>query len=200
MHSPGPPPDAETHRRWFERVRVSPRRCTAGCQLRHALAELVLETAALPKLREADHRMVEADHRRADLVNMLSMAATRRRSSAGVRPIMLVSETWGREIFRGHGQTEEVPRMSWCSRSVRPSVGERQSDRACAADLGMNPETVRKRMRQAEAVSVARPELLLGTPAPWTRRRRATASCARARRPPGAPHNQPGTPGSFHVH
>ena len=77
---------------------------------------------------------------------------------------MLVSETWGKEILRGHGQTEEVAPDGLVQRERSPSVGERQSDRACAADLGMNPETVRKRMRQAEAVSVARPELLLGTP------------------------------------
>jgi transposase len=67
--------------------------------------------------------------------------------------------SWGEGILRCHGETEEVPRGAvgaW----VRLVFESGRPIAHVAADLGIHPEALRKRVRQAEADSGRRSDLL----------------------------------------
>ena len=64
----------------------------------------------------------------------------------------------GEETLRRHGPSEEYP-DELVQRGVRLALESGRPIARIAADLGMHPETLRKRVRQAEADSGARPDL-----------------------------------------
>jgi transposase len=64
----------------------------------------------------------------------------------------------GRRFFEALGTTEQVPR-ELIARGVRLALESERPIAHIAADLGIHSETLRKRVRQAEADSGARPEL-----------------------------------------
>jgi transposase len=67
--------------------------------------------------------------------------------------------SWGEEILRCHVETEEVPE-ELLERGVRLALESERPIAHVAADLGIHPETLRKRVRQAEADSGKRTDLL----------------------------------------
>src|SRR5215212_9764428 len=67
--------------------------------------------------------------------------------------------SWQRGILRTYGTSEEVP-DEVMARAVRIALEGERPIAHVAHDFGMHPETLRKKVRQAEADSGARPELL----------------------------------------
>jgi transposase len=67
--------------------------------------------------------------------------------------------SWGEEMLRSHVETEEVPR-ELLERGVRLALESDRPIAHVAADLGIHPETLRKRVRQVEADSGTRTDLL----------------------------------------
>ena len=66
--------------------------------------------------------------------------------------------SWGEEILRCHVETEEVSGGVVGAR--RPALESERPIAHVAADLGIHPETLRKRVRQAQADSGSRTDLL----------------------------------------
>jgi transposase len=66
--------------------------------------------------------------------------------------------SWGEEILSGHVETEEVPREAARARR-EVGAGKRPSDHARRSCSRIHPETLLKRVRQAEADQGLRPDL-----------------------------------------
>jgi transposase len=66
--------------------------------------------------------------------------------------------SWRKEILSSYGSTEEVP-DELIARGIRLALESERPIAHIAADLGMHPETLRRRVRQHEADSGKRPDL-----------------------------------------
>src|SRR5436309_12228781 len=66
--------------------------------------------------------------------------------------------SWGEEILRCHVETEEVPE-ELLERGVRLALESERPIAHVARDLGIHSETLRKRVRLAEADAGLRPDL-----------------------------------------